>query len=107
MNFSEIYEGWKNDLFPSEKLKDLIKQTSEERLAICKECIAYDETGEGCVLPLTQPCCNKHVKIDGVSGCGCPLQKKTKCLSCECPAKKWLSIATQEQDVLINNKLNN
>jgi len=106
MNFKEIYEGWKNDILPSEKLRELIQHTSEERLDICKGCIAYDEKGEGCALPLTAPCCNKHVKIDGAQGCGCPLQKKTKCLSCECPAKKWMAVTTLEQEEFINNKLN-
>ena len=107
MNFLEVFEGWRNDILPPERLKDLIIQVSKERLAICKECIAYDETGEGCSIPGTSPCCNKHVKIEDVFGCGCPLQKKTKCLSCECPAKKWVAISTQEQEELINKRLNN
>jgi hypothetical protein len=106
MKWSEIFEGWKNDILPSEKLRELINQTSEDRLAICKTCIAYDEKGEGCALPLTAPCCNKHVKIDGFQGCGCPLQKKTKCLSCSCPANKWLAVSTPQQEELLNNKLN-
>ncbi len=107
MNFLEIFEGWKNDILPSERIKELIKQVSEERMAICKTCIAYDETGQGCSIPLSQPCCNKHVKVNNISGCGCPLQKKTKCLSCKCPASKWIALSTEEQDELINNKLNN
>ncbi len=107
MNFLEVFEGWKNDILPSERLKDLIKQTSEERLAICVSCIAYDETGQGCSIPGTSPCCNKHVKVEGVLGCGCPLKKKTKCLSCSCPADKWKALSTPEQETLINNKLNN
>lgn len=106
MKFLEIFEGWKNDLLPSEKLRELIISTSEERLAICEKCIAYDTIGTGCAIPLTGPCCNKHAKIDGYQGCGCPLTKKTKCLSCTCPANKWLAISTIEQEEFINNKLN-
>ncbi len=98
MNLLNIYEGWRNDLFPPEKLKELINQVSEERLAICRSCIAYDETGTGCAVPFTQPCCNKNVNVDGVQGCGCPLKKKSKCLSCACPANKWKAVITPEQE---------
>ncbi len=105
MNFLEVFEGWRNDLIPPEHLKELITSTSEGRLAICRECIAYDISGKGCAIPGTGPCCDKRAKIDGKDGCGCPLTKKTKCLSCSCPADKWNAISTPEQEELINNKL--
>jgi hypothetical protein len=107
MNFLEVFEGWKNDILPPERLKELIETISTERLTICTSCEAYDTTGSGCAMPgLPTPCCNKNIKIGNHQGCGCPLQKKTKCLSCACPASKWLTISTAEQEEFINNKLN-
>lgn len=94
---SDIVEGWRNDLFPPERLKEVISKVSEERLAICKQCELYDEVGTGCAMPFSQPCCNKNKSINGIDGCGCPLRKKTKCLSCECPVKKWLAVVTEEE----------
>ena len=35
---SEIYEGWRNNLLPPEKLKKVITQTSKQRLEICEKC---------------------------------------------------------------------
>jgi hypothetical protein len=105
LKFSEIYEGWKNDLFPDRDLKDFITKVSEERLNICKSCKAYSESGEGCSIPGTAPCCNSRVIVDGVRGCGCPLKKKTKCLSCGCPAKKWEAVSSSDQEELIDQKL--
>lgn len=104
---SEIVEGWRNDSFPPDKLKDIIKQVSEERMAICVKCIAYDETGKGCSVPLTAPCCNRRVILPleqgGIRGCGCPLNKKTKCLSCRCPANKWGPVLTEDEETKFDN----
>lgn len=97
-SLNEIVEGWRNDLFPPEKLKEIIIKVSGERMAICKSCIAYDITGIGCSVPFTQPCCNNNITLEnGEKGCGCPLRKKTKSLSSECPAKKWKAIITSEE----------
>ena len=38
INFSQIYEGWKNNLFPAKEMRKYIKEVSEERMAICEDC---------------------------------------------------------------------
>jgi hypothetical protein len=40
--------------------------------------------------------------IPGVEGCGCPLKKKLKCLSCSCPANKWQAVISEQQEQEIN-----
>lgn len=101
MNVLQIAEGWRNDIIPPKKLKELINSVSKQRLDICKKCEAYSLIGEGCAVIGTAPCCNNKIFINNIQGCGCPLKKKTKCLSCECPAKKWLAIETNKS---INEK---
>lgn len=96
---SEIIEGWKNDLFPEERLKEIIQKVSDERLAICETCIAYDKEGSSGYIKGLGPVCNKNVEIlPGINGCGCPLNKKRKCLKCQCPASKWLAVVTEEEE---------
>lgn len=80
INFSQIYEGWKNNLFPAKDMKDYIKQVGDERMAIC----------EGCDLIST-----KHTTVRPdvhCTECGCTLAAKTKCLSCACPLNKWKAV---------------
>jgi hypothetical protein len=80
INFSQIYEGWKNNLFPAKDMKDYIKQVGDERMAIC----------EGCDLISI-----KHTTVRPdvhCTECGCTLAAKTKCLSCACPLNKWKAV---------------
>ena len=103
MLIKQIYEGWKNDLFPAEAMKDVIEQVYQERIAICKSCVAYSTNGDGCAVPFSSPCCNYNVEVvPGVKGCGCPLKKKLKCLSCSCPANKWQAVISEKQEQEIN-----
>jgi hypothetical protein len=91
IEFSKIYEGWKNNLFPAEGMKDVIKQISEYRLNICEMCPSHSKN---------------HSSIrpdDHCIECGCTLAAKTKCFSCECPLSKWLAVTTQEQELEIIN----
>ena len=37
--------------------------------------------------------------------CGCELDAKQKCLSCECPFKKWIAIISQEQNNEIKQEI--
>jgi hypothetical protein len=37
--------------------------------------------------------------------CGCTLSAKTRCLSCECPIKKWMPLMTDDQYDEIREKL--
>ena len=80
MSLKQIYEGWKNHLLPEEQLKDFINYISEERMSICTECEehSYNKPEYTTVRP------DAHC-----TNCGCTLAAKTKCLSCECPLKKW------------------
>jgi hypothetical protein len=80
MNLSQIYLGWRNNLFPPEALKELIQTTSLERLAICEECSFHSKFHNTPLRP------DNHC-----TDCGCNLDAKTKCLSCECPQIKTLT----------------
>jgi hypothetical protein len=89
--WKDILEGWKYDLFPPKHLEELIRQTQDERLAICLNC-PFNST-EG--------------KINSISyckDCKCPLKKKTACLHCECPQKKWLAQLTEAESNELKNK---
>jgi ribosomal protein L37E len=76
-------------LFPPEKLKDVITQVSNERLAICNECPEHSYNKEN----------YKSVRIDAhCTMCGCTLSAKTKSFSSACPLEKWKAVMTQEQE---------
>ncbi len=83
MSLGQIYEGWKNHLLPEERMKDFINHVSEERTAICTQCEehSYNKPEYTTVRP------DAHC-----TNCGCTLAAKTKCLSCECPLKKWVAV---------------
>ena len=77
INFSQIYEGWKNNLFPAADMKPLIEEVSNERMLICTDC-AFISTKHKTPRP------DVHC-----TECGCTLAAKTRCLSCDCPKKYW------------------
>ena len=86
INFSQMYEGWKNNLFPAKELRSYIKDVSNERMSIC----------EDCALIYTK---HKTVRPDvHCTDCGCTLAAKTKCLSCECPLKKWEAVMSSREE---------
>ena len=94
INFSQIYEGWKNHLLPAENMKEHISKVNKKRMAICEKCELHSKNHK--TLRLDDHCTN----------CGCPLQQKTKCLSCGCPLDKWLAeIATQEEEQTLINTI--
>ena len=81
MSLKQIYEGWKNHLLPEENEKAFIEHVSQERLAICSACEEHSSNKKD----------YKSLRIDDhCTNCGCTLSAKTKCLTCECPLKKWL-----------------
>jgi len=93
----EIFEGHRNHLLPPKKLKELITEVSNNRLAICKPC-EHNST--------------KDI-IKGWSychSCGCPLIQKSKSLQSSCPVGKWGPITTPEEEenikLLINGQKN-
>lgn len=84
----EIYEGWKNNLFPPEKLKDVISQVSKERLDICNKCPEHSSNKKN----------YKTIRIDSHCAlCGCTLSAKTKSFSSECPLGKWKAVMTEDE----------
>lgn len=91
--WKEILEGWRNDLFPPEEIKDKIRQTQEQRLNICKRC-PFNSTP------------NKINNISYCKDCGCPLKKKSACLHCECPQQKWFAELTEEEVKTLKTKNN-
>lgn len=86
MGVSQIYEGWKNHLLPEERMKAFIEHVSISRLDICNACEFHSKN-------------HLSIRPDAhCTNCGCTLSAKTKCLTCECPLKKWLAQQMPEND---------
>lgn len=86
LKFSQIYEGWRNNLLPPKHLEEKIKEVGEERINICLNCKHHSKN-------------HKTVRPDDhCTHCGCTLAAKTKCLSCSCPIGKWKEVLTSEQE---------
>ena len=92
----QIIEGITNSIFKKED----VEAVAEYRMFVCKNCKLYDESGDGCMVPGTSPCCNEKL-----GGCGCSLSLKTRSLSSDCPLKKWKAELSQEEEDLLNQKL--
>jgi len=81
MSLNQIIEGWKNHLLPEERKRAFIEHVSSTRLATCNECEEHSSNKKE----------YKSLRLDAhCTNCGCTLAAKTKCLTCECPLKKWL-----------------
>ncbi len=80
INFSQVYEGWRNNLFPPADIKPLIERTAAERIAICEGCEFHSKNHSTARLD------------DHCTYCGCTLSAKTRCLSCTCPKMKWVAV---------------
>lgn len=88
--YKEIYEGWKNDLFPT----DEILKMAEERAKICASCPL--NVNNHCS-PSIEGIAEKDFEYQGeirkkgqvYKGCGCPLSKKLKSETTKCPLGKW------------------
>lgn len=86
IKFSQIYEGWKNNLFPAKDMRKYIKEVGEERMAICEDCDLISTK-------------HKTIRPDvHCTDCGCTLAAKTKCLSCECPLQKWKAVMSDREE---------
>jgi len=89
MSLGQIFEGWKNHLLPEERQKAFIEHVSNERLAICQACEEHSSNKKD----------YKTMRIDAhCTECGCTLSAKTKCLTCECPFKKWTAQPMPEEN---------
>jgi hypothetical protein len=87
MNINQVIEGWKNHLLPEKEKKAFIEYISNERMSICNVC---DKHSKHYSTPLRPD--------DHCTDCGCTLSAKTKCLTCECPLKKWLAQQIPEEN---------
>jgi hypothetical protein len=101
MSLSKIYEGWKNKLFPASHMKQLIEDTSKERMSHCNKClfnsdIRKEKLGYKSVRPDVH-CVN----------CGCTLSAKTRCLSCSCPENLWEALVTRAEEDEIKIDIDN
>ena len=91
-NFSDIWEGWRNHLLPSKRLRKVILRVSSERMAICREGPCEWHSDRHATMRADEHCVE----------CGCPLLQKSKCLSCGCGIHKWEAVLTEEQEAEIN-----
>jgi hypothetical protein len=91
INFSQIYEGWRNKLVPPKEMKKLIHEVSHERVTICNDCPFHSKNHKTPLRP------DAHC-----TDCGCNLEAKTACLSCACPQRKWIEVMgnPEEEDQL-------
>lgn len=86
MSVAQIIEGWRNNLFPSDDMKDVIEAVHKERMSICDTCPKHSKWA-------------KTIRLDDhCTDCGCTLSAKTKCLSCKCPLDKWGVVITEEEE---------
>lgn len=95
----QIIEGITNSIFKREDVEEIAK----ERMNVCLSCDLYIDSGDGCMVPGTHPCCNQDK-----GGCGCSLSLKTRSLSSSCPhpnGAKWSAELTQEEEDTLNKKL--
>src|SRR5690348_8818752 len=99
-SISQILEGWRNKLIPPSSMKELIESTYQERMEVCKNCPFFSENRKR-LTDWTTPRLDEHC-----TKCGCTLSAKLRCLSCECPDKKWSAICSSEEFEQINNELN-
>lgn len=88
--FKEIYDGWKNDAFPTPD----VLVWSEPRAKICADCplnvnnvCSTFEKG----IAVKEFIYQEEIRYQGreYKGCGCPLSKKTKSLDSKCPIGRW------------------
>ena len=90
MSLGQIYEGWKNHLLPEERLKTFIEHVSSSRIDVCQTCEEHSSNKKD----------YKSLRLDAhCTNCGCTLSAKTKCLTCECPLKKWMAAEMPKDNV--------
>lgn len=87
-----ILEGIFNYYFTRKK----IKRVAMWRIEICESCPLIDIKGSKCEMPGTQPCCGD---------CGCSLAYKTHSMSSACPRGRWFAIMSEEDEDMLNEKL--
>jgi hypothetical protein len=99
LDFSKIYEGWRNKIIPPAHLKEFINLTGKQRMEICLQCEHHSENAKEKGYKTLRP--DAHC-VD----CGCTLSAKTKCLSCMCPIEKWMDVLSEEQEDKLKKDIN-
>ena len=96
MDIKGLIEGWRNLLIPKEELKGIIEATYNKRYPICQKCDEFSENKKltGYITSRIDEHC---------TNCGCTLSAKTRCLSCECPLKKWMPVSSSEEEYKLRN----
>jgi len=79
---SGIYNGWKNYLFPNQKVEKLAKG----RALICAQC---PDAVYGTYEKLMKDWTLKEVKGMKCNQCGCPLSTKLRNVDEQCPKGLW------------------
>jgi hypothetical protein len=88
MSISQVYEGWKNNVFRSSDVEEVAKF----RLDVCSKCTYHSEVRKQKLNYSTlRP--DEHCVH-----CGCTLSAKTRCLSCECPLGLWKAVQINEDE---------
>jgi hypothetical protein len=95
MNIKHILDGVVNTI----QAKKEIEAIAQERYSICAGCEFNSENAKKekdykSVIPY------EHCTI-----CKCNLTFKTHSLHSECPIKKWLAVATEEENMALKQKL--
>jgi DNA-directed RNA polymerase subunit N (RpoN/RPB10) len=87
MNIYQIYEGWRNRIYPPKELKDIIESLKVERISKCDNCIYHSKNHNTPLRP------DNHCVH-----CGCNIEAKTACLSCECPIGIWKAFTKNSEE---------
>jgi hypothetical protein len=98
MNFSQIYEGWKNKLIPASDMKQQIEEVSRERLDVCSRCPHQSENRKASDKRFRTVRPDVHC-----TSCGCTLSAKTACLSCSCPKGFWKEVLSEDDAEQLKN----
>ena len=88
---------------PPERLRELILQTSKDRLVVCRDCEFNSENKRTSNTPFD----SSWRKDEHCTVCSCPLITKTKALHAKCPLNppKWDRVATDSESLEINNAI--
>lgn len=96
-----IAEGLRNKYFPPEDLKNLIKDTVNERKEICYGCPLMSENAK-ILFSYNTARLDKHC-----TKCGCNIELKTSSLHSHCPDNppRWDAVTTEDESNQIQQTL--
>jgi hypothetical protein len=80
-------------------VKQQVEKVATQRLSLCKGCAHNSDNKKRSGYKSFRP--DVHCTI-----CGCNLELKTRCMSCECPIKKWTPVLSESEEKQLDEKLN-